>query len=394
MSTIPGLAPLTIAGVSTTDGRGVVPQTLLLAPLTVRIPMWEPTPAPGDEPHILRLFWSSHDGVRLLATQTVTAPPPPVPAFHELTIQLADLRSATRIAQLYYTVNTEGGSNLMRPSIPITLDLEPPRLVSPTDTLRFVVPPVPALNNQYLLNNPRPAFYVPVYNIGAEGDRIEIYLSNSPNPAPGLAAAGTSLVDFTTSPWTVSLNGDAFRSLNDGPAYVFFKIFDATGNFSNRSIGLPFTVSLGATVPIPTISLPAPIVQHTRTGASYLSCGSVPSVMAGVSWLIRPVNTLQLGDEVRCVWQGYNDNNWFAPNTSVVFRRSLLWAPQHITAGAIVVVDSFDTTLRPLRDFRSAIFTYEVWRNGVKVGESLEGRVRVDLTYPTGGFCSPRGLEH
>lgn len=391
MSTIPGLAPLTIAGVSTTDRRGVVPQTLLLAPLPVRIPMWAPIPAVGDDPHILQLFWSSHDGVRLLATRAITAPPPPVPAFHELQIELADLRSATRVAQLYYIVTTEGGANRMEPSIPITLDLDLPRLVTPTDTLRFVVPPVPALDNQYLLNHPRPAFYVPVYNIGAAGDRIEIYLSNSPNPAPGLAAAGSSQVNFTTTPWTISLDGNAFRSLNDGPAYVFFKIFDLTGNFSVRSIGLPFNVSLGATVPTPTITLPAPRVQHTLTNG-YLNCSSVPSVMAGVSWLISPVNTIQVGDEVRYIWQGYNENNWATPNLNVVFQRSLVWAQQHVTAGAIVVVDSFDTTLFPLRRFTSATFIYEVWRNGVRVGESLPGRVRVDLTYSTGCYCTPRGI--
>lgn len=392
MSTIPGLAPLTIAGVSTTDGRGVVPQALMLAPLICQIPRWAPEPSVGSPPHVVELFGISNGTVTLLDTLVVGPPPPPIRNFYNLTISLAYMRSApSRVVQLYYTVTTEGGSNSMLPTIPVTFDLDPPRRLLPTDVLQFVVPPVPALDNAYLQNNPRVAFNLPVYNIAAPGDRVELFLSNQANPAPNLPAAGGALVNFATSPWTVSLDAAAFRALSNGPAYVFYKIFDATGNFSTRSIGLPFNVNLGTVVPTPSITLPAPRVQHTLTNG-YLNCTSVPSVMAGVIWLISPINAIQVGDELRCVWQGYNENNWETQNPNVVFQRSLLWTQQNVTTGATVVVDSFDTTLFPLRRFTSATFTYEVWRNGVRVGVSQPGRVRVDLTYSTGCYCTPRGI--
>ncbi len=390
MPIIPPLDPFTIAGVNTTDGRGVVRQALLLAPLVVRVPAWD-LPRAGEPPHTLRLFWRSHDGQRLLATRIVTAPPPAPEAFYEVRIELPDLRSATRIAEVWYTVETEGGSNSMVPSIPLLLDFDPPRLLRPTDVLRFVVPPVPAVNAQYLVANPQVRLYLPTYNIEAPFDQCEIAVSNSPNTPPG-SASGRSLVDFSTTPRTVSLDAAAFRTLNDGPAYIFFRLFDETGNFmATWSIGLPFTVSLGTTIPTPVATLPAPQVQHTLTNG-YLNCSSTPTVMTGVRWLIAAHSEIRVNDQVKCVWQGFDTNYWAQPNASVVFRQTLTWGAANITTGAIVNVDSFNQTLFPLRNFASATFTYEVWRGGVKVAESLSGRVRVDLNYSSKCYCTPLGI--
>ena len=391
MSTIPGLAPLTIAGVNTTDGRGVVPQALLAVPMRVRIPMWQPLPAVGDEPHVVELFEDSVDGIRSLTRQTVTPPPPPIPSFHELEITVDQLRRTTRVARLYYVVTTEGGSNRMQPSIPITIDLNPPTWMLPTDALQFVVPPVPVMNAQYLQNNPRVAFNIPTYDIGVSGDRVEFYLSNQANPATGLAPAGGSLVDFTTTPWTGTLDAAAFRSLSDGTAYVFCKIFDATGNFSALSAGLPFVVGLGNVIPIPITSFPAPRVLNTLTNGN-LNCSSMPKAVDGVHWLIAADARIRVGDEVTFIWQGFNENNWGTVNPNVVFRRSIIWTAANISAGATVVVDSFETTLFPLRNRTSATGSYEVRRGGVLIGTSQPGRVRVDLTYSTGCYCTPRGI--
>ncbi|WP_395607735.1 hypothetical protein [Pseudomonas sp. B22129] len=279
----------------------------------------------------------------------------------------------------------------MQPSIPLLLDFDPPRLLRPTDVLRFVVPPVPAVNAQYLLDNPQVKLYLPVYNIEAPFDECELFVSNSPNTPPG-PASGRSLVDFSTTPRTVSLDAAAFRTLNDGTAYIFFRLFDETGNFmATWSVGLPFTVSLGATIPTPVATLPAPVVQHSlRNG--YLTCSSTPTVMTGVRWLIAAHSDIRVNDQVRCVWQGFDKNNWAEPNANVVFRQTLTWGQANITTGAVVNVDSFNQTLFPLRNFASATFTYEVWRGGVKVADSLPGRVRVDLNYSSKCYCTPLGI--
>lgn len=632
-----GLDSVTIPGVNTTDGRGVVPLALLLAPLKVLVPAWEPAPRaaqggdPGDPVHTLQLRWVSDDGDRLLAEKTVLAPPPAIPNFdeHEIEIPLIHLRSRSRVAQLYYTVLTgDTGLTYNTSRVTITIDLEAPTLIAPTDKAQFVVPPVPAIDAQYLTAHQPTAFYIPVYSVRAPNDRVEFFLSNTPKPALKPADGG-SLVNFSTTPWTATLNSDAFRDLNSGPAYVFYRVYDETGNYSNMSAGLPFVLGLGLPAPsirppiyndqlikrddarvnegggvfvgidaypgwsaaaqhevivywddrpttrrvvtqlpfdvdipwtvlrgpaavlqaqtvqvryeiyglnpTPTsslslpvnvnltiagqdhpnapallnptlapveivgrtvtntlgdsdrgypvrvrvrlfdtpkvgeslnlfwngvgpvstysvkagdiagtwvffpdvpwsvvagtsvtpysvhyttnngfneqrspitsvntqfIPLPAPVIQHTLTNG-YLNCSSktdlvngVPWSMLenGVRWKIAPNSNIREGDTLKCTWQGFNENNWSTVNTNVVVSRSLRWEQANTVAGAIIVFDSFDTVLLPLRKFCSATATYQVLRDNAVVSESLPGRVRVDLTYGTGRYCSPNGI--
>lgn len=627
MSTIPSLARLTIAGVNTTDGRGLVSQSLMLAPLSVRISRWDPPPVPGQAPHVLTLIGESGGVETQLASLTLTTPPPADPNFtYELFISLEYMHAAPfRVVRLYYTVTTNRGlnRNSMRPSIPITFDRDPPRRILTSDALQFVVPPIPVLNEQYLLNNPLVRFSFPPYSIGAVGDRAEFYFADVPNPPMGLPAAGGSLVNFSTTPWTATVDAAAFRNLSNGTHYIFCKFFDENGNFSTRSVGVPFVVGFAAgalpaptirppiyndvlikrndaradegggvfvhvetypgwsaapaqqiivywsgrptapqvvtrlpidipipwttlrgpnavlaaeTVPVryeiiglnatPTssaaaqinvnltiagqdhpnapallnstlalveivgssgintltvvdqglpvrvrvrlydnpvsgerldlfwngvgpvasytvgagdvagsvvffstvpasvvgaaitaphsvhytttngfneqrspvtvvnarvIQLPPPLVRHTLTNG-YLNCNSVPSVMPGVVWFIAADPAILVGDRVDFIWQGFNENNWATQNVNVRNSQSIIWSPANASAGASVVVGSFDTTLLPLRKLASATATYEVWRGGVKVAESQPGRVRVDLTYSTGCYCTPRGI--
>jgi hypothetical protein len=388
-----GLAPLTIDGVNTTDSKGIVAQSLLLARLKVTIPMWDPIPEPGVPAHRLQLYWISNGIVKLLDTLDVTPAPPPIRDYYDLYISLGDLLSAPfRVAQLYYTVTTDGGLNMnsMAGTATITIDRDPPRWKLPRDTLRFVVPPVPALNEQYLLANPLVRFSLPVYNIGAAGDSVELFVSNLEDPPSGLLAAGRSMVDFSTTPWwTVALDAEAFRSLNNGPAYVFCKIFDATGNYSARSVGLPFVVSF-ATTPLPVLTLRAPEVKHSLKNG-YLHCNSKPSFMLGVNWWIPADSNIWVNDSIVIVWQGFNENNWATKNLNVTHSQTITWTSAHTTTGAIITVGSFETTLFPLRAYKSASLIYEVWRNGKRVAVSEPGDVRVDLTYSTGWYCTPQG---
>lgn len=70
------LDPLTVPGVNTADGRGVVAQDLLLAPLKLQIPSWQPEPSePTDKEHTCEIWWDSADGPRLLDTFYVGVPP-------------------------------------------------------------------------------------------------------------------------------------------------------------------------------------------------------------------------------------------------------------------------------------------------------------------------------
>ena len=619
-----GLDPLTVPGVNTADGRGVVAQDLLLAPLKLQIPSWQPEPSePTDKEHTCEIWWDSADGPRLLDTFYVGVPPPAVPQFYEREIAMSDLRDGSRVAHLYYNVRSEGGQSFSDPKVTITIDLERPMLLRPNDTLAFQVPPAPVLDDQYRLDHQPTVFELPTYNIEAPGDRVEIYLSNSPLP-PNTPADGESPVDFGTVPRTVTLDSDAFRRLNGGPAYVFFRIFDATGNYSDLSAGLPFVMGGGLPAPSirppayddqlikrddaragvfvridypgwsataghqvivywdgrpttvqavtrmpleveipwlvlrgnnavlaaqtvqvsyevmglnpsPTMSaplavnidltiagqdhlnapallnstlapvevegstgtnllvdkdrgnpirvrvrlfatpqpgdvlhlfwnsqgpvatytvkagdaagtwvnfsdvpatvldgvaltahmlhyitsngvneqrspvttlntkflpLPAPVIQHTLTNG-YLTCRSQTKpvngvewsmLVDGVRWFIAANTNIRVDDIVKFKWQGFNENNWGTRNQNVVFEQSLTWEAAHAVAGVTVVMNAFDAALYPLRQFKSATGSYEVWRGGVKVGESSPAYVRIDLTYSTGCYCSPRGV--
>ncbi|WP_338505208.1 hypothetical protein VRB67_10560 [Pseudomonas trivialis] len=241
--------PLTVPGVNTADGRGVISQEMLLKPLKLEIPSWQPEPSePYDKQHTCEVWWESDDGPRLLDTFFVGVPPPAVPNFYEREISLVHLRSRSRVAHLYYSVRSEGGQSFSDPKVTITIDLERPMLLRPNDMLAFQVPPGAVLDEQYMLDHQPTVFELPTYNIEAPGDRVEIYLSNSPIP-PKTPMDGESPVDFGTAPRTVTLDSDAFRRLNSGPAYAFFRIFDAAGNYSDMSAGLPFVIGGGLLAP-------------------------------------------------------------------------------------------------------------------------------------------------
>ncbi|MGR2708435.1 hypothetical protein B7453_27570 [Pseudomonas sp. IB20] len=379
------LPPMTITGVDLNDPDGVVPLNYLLTPLKVQIPRWSPLQVAGDEDHILELRELSDDGEWLIERITIKPPPPAIPNEYEFEIPLAWLRRRPRrTAWLFYSV-INGGNTTESQKTQILVDLERPSLLKSTDTVRFVVPPVPAVNEAYLTANPLVAFYIPLYNVMAKGDRIEFFLSNQPN-APLAAAAGGSLLNVSSLPWTATLAADAFRKLSNGNAYVRFRIYDATGNYSDLSADLPFVV--GSAVVVQPVTLPAPRLESTLNRLGYLTCSSLTTEKKSVSWTILPNTNIQVGDQIKFIWQGYQTNNWETLLANVLFEQTATWTLLHQTTGMPVVMDAYYTALFPLRKFSSAIGRYEVWRGGAKLGDSLQRLLRVDLTFPTGGAVS------
>ncbi|WLG41740.1 hypothetical protein [Pseudomonas rhodesiae] len=254
------LLPINIPGVDPADPTGLIPAALMLAPLRVLIPMWAPPPEPLDTPHILKLFWARAGVVVYSDDLVVNSPPPPLPAEHEMFIPLVVLREQSGPVELYYSVTDSfGGESVLDPKRTLTVDMSSPQLLNPADHLEFVVPPSPLMDEAYLINNPQVAFDVPLYTGRNDGDIIHFYLSNSANP-PVAGEDGTFELVSSTDPLVVTLPADAFRRLSNGAAYVFFRIFDRAGNFSDRSAGLPFQLAL---VPLPG-DLPLPQIVPPR----------------------------------------------------------------------------------------------------------------------------------
>lgn len=290
------LGPMDIPGVDPLDPRGLVSVSLLLAPLAVRIPMWLPSPEPLDTPHRLQLIWL-RDGIQRQADfEIVDAPPPPLPPFIEMHVPLQMLRERSGTAELFYRViDSEGQVSELDPKVTLTIDLEAPELLRPDDRLSFVTPPVTGIDEAYLASNDPVRFDMSPYLRRENKDRIEMFLSNSPNP-PAAGPDGVYVLENTSDPLVVELAADAFRRLNNGPAFVFYQVFDESGNFSTRSAGLPFVLDLIAS---PGVPLPAPHIQPPAYDDNLIKRDDA---RAGVVVLIDPYLNWAAGDQVRVFW--------------------------------------------------------------------------------------------
>lgn len=234
------LDPLKIPGVGP---RGVIPVSLMQAPLRIEIPRWQ-LPEPGELPHILRLHWIIN-GKETTQSETFSAPPPDIPDPVVQFIPLATLRERSGVGEIYYTLETEAGTTEMLPHLPIRVDMVAPTLLTPLDRLEFVVPPTPVVDEAYIAANSPILLRVPVYNGREDFDRIELYVSNSPAP-PMTAPDGVTLLQSTADPLIASLDGAQLRRLMNGDAHLSYRVFDEAENFSILSAGLLFSLALTA----------------------------------------------------------------------------------------------------------------------------------------------------
>lgn len=290
------LDPMDIPGVDPLDPNGLVPVSLTLAPLLVRIPMWLPAPEPLDTPHRVQLLWE-RDGIERQADlKLIDAPPPPLPAFVPMHVPLAMLRERSGTVKLFYRViDSEGQRSELDPKVTLTIDLESPELLRPDDQLSFVNPPVTGVDEAYVASNDPVRFNIPPYRGRERNDRIEMVLSNSPNPAAAAPDGDYVLVDVS-DPLVCELPAAAFRRLNNGPAYIFYQVFDEAGNFSTRSAGLPFSLDLIAG---PDVPLPAPTIMPPAYDDNIIKRDDA---RAAVVLLIDPYINWAAGDHARAFW--------------------------------------------------------------------------------------------
>ncbi|WP_339531241.1 hypothetical protein [Pseudomonas mucidolens] len=290
------LDPMHIPGIDPDDPRGLIPVTLMSAPLHVEIPMWNPEPEPLDSPHILMLHWRRGGFERVVDQCEIVAPPPPLPDIHVMHVPQEILREQSGTVELYYSVTDSfGNPSFMDPKV-LTVDMDRPLLVRPEDRLQFDVEPVPVMDEQYLLDHPQVAFHLPVYNVRADKDRIEFRLSNIPNPPPS-GPVGEYTLASSNDPLVVYLGAEAFRTLVNGDAYIFYRVFDEAGNYSDRSAGLAFQLALK---PLPGV-LPKPQIAPPAYDDSLIKRDDA---RAGVFVRITEYANWAPGDQVLVYWKG------------------------------------------------------------------------------------------
>ncbi|MCD7041937.1 hypothetical protein LRQ11_02370 [Pseudomonas sp. MAFF 311095] len=292
------LDPTDIPGVDPLDPTGLIPAARMLAPLEVRIPQWGPPPEPLDTPHILTIYWARGGSVVYQDSKTVNAPPPALPLEHVMFIPLVVLRAQSGPVELYYSVTDSfGGITVLDPKRTLTVDMDEPQLLNPADHLEFVVPPSPAVGEAYLQNNDPVAFHVPPYTGRNDGDVIHFYLSNLPNP-PVAGEDGTYEWASSSDPLIAYLSADKFRALSNGPAYIFHRIFDRAGNFSDLSAGLPFQLAL---IPLPG---PRPLPEIFPPERYFDSLINREDARAGIFVRVNSYSDWAPGDQVRVYWKG------------------------------------------------------------------------------------------
>ncbi|MGK9418856.1 hypothetical protein ACSSUR_22300 [Pseudomonas cedrina] len=291
------LAPPEIPGVDPLDPTGLIPASLMLADLKVLIPQWGPAPEPLDTPHTLTWYWLKGGSVVYSNSIPINAPPPPLPIKHVVTIPLVVLRASSGIFEFYYSVTDSfGGKTDLDPKITLTVDMDNPQLLNPADRLSFVVPPLP-FDETYAQNNDPVAFHLPAYTGRSDKDKIHFYLSNSSNPPVAGEDATYELVS-SSDPLIVYIDADKFRTLLNGVAYIFHRIFDEAGNFSDRSAGLPFQLAL---IPLPG-PLPSPEIFPPSLYIDSLI--KRDDARAGIFVRINTYTNWAPGDKVLVFWKG------------------------------------------------------------------------------------------
>lgn len=230
---IPGVGP-----------RGVIPVSLMQAPLRVEIPKWL-EPDPTESPHILTLHWIIDGKETVVSHVPIMAPPPPIPDPIVMYVPLGTLREKSGVGEIYYTVKTDSNTTEMEPRLPIRVDMVGPTLLRPQDHLEFVVTPTSGVDEAYITANNPIRLRVPTYNGQEAWDYCELYASNSPTP-PVSGSDGTTVFASTADPLIAELDGEKLRRLLNGNAYLFYRVFDEAGNFSTMSASLAFELALTA----------------------------------------------------------------------------------------------------------------------------------------------------
>lgn len=288
-----------IVGVDPSDPEGLIPLAVSLSPLECRIPQWVPGPGAGRT-HTLRLWWRVR-GVEVLAdSQPFTGPLNPALFPYPLYVPVDYMREADAVVEAFYTVD-DGTGGLPVPSFPwpLTVDNNPPRFRDPDDKARFVDPAIEAsgITEEVLAANPFIEVEVPAYIGRANRDRVGYYLSNNTPPFPPIQTDSQEFA-LVTDPLILRIRAEHFRGLNNGTAYLQYRLYDRAGNFSGFSAPMDFQVLLIATP----INLPRPDIRPPAYLDFLIKRDDARAVVT--ARIPREYDNFAPGDSVVMIWDG------------------------------------------------------------------------------------------
>ena len=171
----------------------------------------------------------------------------------------------------------------------------------------------------------------------------------------------------------------------DGVGELWYELLDSADNPSSsfrRRLTIDHT-------PIPGDLEEADFVD-AKLG--YLNCQTNPPLWDGVTVKIPALAGFIIGDRCEVLWRGFNSLNASGPEIisaqKTVIRPAL--SEQDIREGFSLVIEPYETHIKPMVNNASATVVYSVFRGAKLVGASETALVKIDRIIPGAEFpCEP-----
>jgi len=161
---------------------------------------------------------------------------------------------------------------------------------------------------------------------------------------------------------------------NNGAGELWYELVNSAGNPS-ESFKRRLTID----------HTPAPIdLKEARfpnvNSDGYLNCSTIPPMWEGVKVEIPALQGFRVGDRCEVLWRGYSSLNGSGPEISSarksVIRPSL--SDQDIREGYSLVIEPYETHIKPMVNDDSATVVYLIYRGAKLVGTSELAVVKID----------------
>ena len=251
----------TVQGVLPGEPLGLIPKTLLTAPLKVEIPHWENFPVdptrPGDK---LRLQWRPQGSTDDAAYTDLLDPPVidirgdhPDPMIQE--IPLVSFEYIHGAFEFRYLVvgGNDGGAATPSETTPIVLDIIPPYGNEYPTNLDLTEGPITDANSNAVVAT------IPSYPDQADGDRIGVYWVK--DKVPEEVSGWPPIGGFQAIPIDrkFPIPQSTIIDAGDGDFFACYVLLDKAGTDSRVGGSVKMPVALG---PLPTDPFPALTVRH------------------------------------------------------------------------------------------------------------------------------------
>ncbi|MDI3357781.1 hypothetical protein MO767_26015 [Pseudomonas sp. UYIF39] len=161
---------------------------------------------------------------------------------------------------------------------------------------------------------------------------------------------------------------------NNGPGELWYELVNSAGNPSEsykRRLTIDHT-------PVPVDLKEARFTHADMWG--YLYCKTDPPLWEGVNVEIPALQGFNVGDRCEVLWRGYSTLNGSGPEIDsarkTVIRSSL--SDQDIREGYSLVIEPYETHIKPMVNNDSATVVYRVFRGAKLVGSSKIALVKID----------------